>query len=83
MNRKPLVMIALALALAVAAGIGAAFLTNEPAKSRPRAYVGFPAAIDPNCRDGKARAGMGTVSRPTRRPSRDREAYRVYRVSCR
>lgn len=51
MNKKAPIVIA----LAVAAGVGAAFLTYPPPKARQKAYVGFPAAIDPQCRDGKAR----------------------------
>lgn len=43
------------IGLAIAAGVGASFLAGEPPKSRPKAYVGFPTAIDPRCRDGKAR----------------------------
>ena len=43
------------IALAVGAGIGASFLANRPPKPVAKAYVGFPVAIDPLCRDGKAR----------------------------
>jgi hypothetical protein len=55
MNLKPLIVIALAIGV----GVGSALLSPEPTpeapKSRPKAYVGFPEALDPACRDGKAR----------------------------
>jgi len=57
MNKKPMIVIA----IAIAAGVGASFLGNAPGKSdvtvksQPKAYVGYPAALDPKCRDGTAR----------------------------
>ncbi len=52
MNKKTLVVIALAICAGV--GVGAYFVKNQPPKPRSKAYVGFPVAIDPQCRDGKA-----------------------------
>jgi len=50
-SKRPLIVVV----LAIAAGIGAAFLAPGPKASPPRAYVSFPATIDPQCREGKAR----------------------------